>query len=110
VYDGTASHTLRRSPNEVDRRTVDLRSGGYWATRSSRAFIDPTGERLRLNHAFRGIARLLMNRSTEHMRAKGIDIAAVGTGSDPGHSPARGLYESLGYTALPGVRYLRLLA
>ena len=26
-----------------------------------------------------------------------------------GHGPARGLYESLGYTALPGVRYLRLL-
>ena len=43
------------------------------------------------------------------MRAQGMDIAAVGTGGDPGHGPARALYEALGYTALPGVRYLRLL-
>ena len=51
----------------------------------------------------------LMDRAAEHMRAQGMDIAAVGTGGDPGHGPARALYESLGYTALPGVRYLRLL-
>ena len=57
----------------------------------------------------RGIARQLMERSAEHMRAQGMDIAAVGTGGDPGHGPARALYESLGYTALPGVRYLTLL-
>jgi hypothetical protein len=43
------------------------------------------------------------------MRAHGMDIVAVGTGGDPGHAPARALYESLGYTALPGVRYLSLL-
>ncbi|HUQ23061.1 MAG TPA: GNAT family N-acetyltransferase [Gaiellaceae bacterium] len=57
----------------------------------------------------RGIASRLMERSAEHMRAQGMDIAAVGTGGDPGHGPARALYEALGYTALPGVRYLRLL-
>src|SRR5690349_18226711 len=57
----------------------------------------------------RGIARELMNRCVEHMRASGMDIAAVGTGGDPGHAPARALYESLGYTALPGVRYLKLI-
>ena len=57
----------------------------------------------------RGIARQLMERSAEHMRAEGMDIAAVGTGGDSGHGPARALYESLDYTALPGVRYLRLL-
>jgi GNAT superfamily N-acetyltransferase len=56
-----------------------------------------------------GIATQLMDRSTEHMRAQGMDIAAVGTGGDAGHGPARALYESLGYTALPGVRYLKLL-
>ena len=50
-----------------------------------------------------------MERSAEHMRARGMNIAAFGTGGDPGHGPARALYESLGYTALPGVRYLRLL-
>jgi hypothetical protein len=39
-----------------------------------------------------------------------MDIAAVGTGGDEGHGAARALYESLGYTPLPGVRYLKLLA
>jgi GNAT superfamily N-acetyltransferase len=57
----------------------------------------------------RGVATRLMERSVEHMRTQGMDIAAVGTGGDSGHGPARALYESLGYTALPGVRYLKLL-
>jgi GNAT superfamily N-acetyltransferase len=60
-------------------------------------------------HQRSGIATQLMERSVEHMRAHGMDIAAVGTGGDEGHGPARLLYESLGYTALPGVRYLKLL-
>jgi GNAT superfamily N-acetyltransferase len=64
--------------------------------------VDPSYQR-------RGIGRQLMARSAEHMRTQGMDIAAVGTGGDPGHGPARALYEALGYTALPGVRYLRLL-
>ncbi len=64
--------------------------------------VDPEFQR-------RGIARGLMDRSVEHMRAEGMDIAAVGTGGDPGHGPARALYEALGYTALPGVRYLQLI-
>jgi hypothetical protein len=57
----------------------------------------------------RGIARQLTERASEHMRAQRMDIAAVGTGGDPGHGLARALYELVGYTALPGVRYLRLL-
>ena len=64
--------------------------------------VDPRYQR-------RGIARQLMEHAIEHMRTQGMDIAAVETGGDPGHGPARALYESLGYTALPGVRYLRLL-
>jgi GNAT superfamily N-acetyltransferase len=60
-------------------------------------------------HQRRGVAKQLMERSAAHMREQGMDIAAVGTGGDAGHGPARALYESLGYTALPGVRYLRLL-
>jgi len=64
--------------------------------------VDPDFQR-------RGIARQLMERAAEHMRAEGMDIAAVGTGGDAGHGPARALYEALNYTALPGVRYLRLL-
>jgi GNAT superfamily N-acetyltransferase len=64
--------------------------------------VDPPYQR-------RGIARQLMDRAAEHMRDQGMDIAAVGTGGDEGHGAARALYEALGYTPLPGVRYLRLL-
>ncbi|HEY6836778.1 MAG TPA: GNAT family N-acetyltransferase [Gaiellaceae bacterium] len=64
--------------------------------------VDPAYQR-------RGIATQLMDRSVEHMRERGMDVAAVGTGGDPGHAPARAVYEALGYTALPGVRYLKLL-
>ena len=55
------------------------------------------------------IATALMNRSADHMRERGMDIAVVETGGDPGHAPARAMYESSGYTALPVVRYLKLL-
>jgi GNAT superfamily N-acetyltransferase len=64
--------------------------------------VDPSYQR-------RGIAKQLMDRSIAHMRDRGMDIAAVGTGGDRGHAPAREVYESLGFTALPGVRYLKLL-
>ena len=64
--------------------------------------VDPDYQR-------RGIAAKLMDHAIEHMRACGMDIAAVGTGGDPGHAPARALYDERGFTALPGVRYLKLL-
>jgi GNAT superfamily N-acetyltransferase len=64
--------------------------------------VDPAYQR-------RGIATQLMDRAVEHMRASGMDIAAVGTGGDRGHAPARALYAERGFTALPGVRYLKLL-
>lgn len=65
--------------------------------------VDPAYQR-------RGIAARLMDRAMQHMRERGMDIAAVGTGGDPGHAPARAVYEALGFTALPGVRYLKLLS
>lgn len=64
--------------------------------------VDPAYQR-------RGIATQLMHHAAEHMREQGMDIAAVGTGGDPGHAPARAMYEASGYTALPVVRYLKLL-
>jgi GNAT superfamily N-acetyltransferase len=64
--------------------------------------VDPEYQR-------RGIARQLMDRSIDHMRAQGMDIAAVETGGDAGHAPARAVYEALDFTALPSVRYLKLL-
>jgi GNAT superfamily N-acetyltransferase len=64
--------------------------------------VDPEYQR-------RGIGTQLMHRSIEHMRSRGMDIAAVGSGGDPGHAPARAAYEAFGFTPLPGVRYLRLI-
>ncbi len=43
------------------------------------------------------------------IRAHGVDLAVVGTGGDPGHAPARALYERLGFRPLPLVRYYREL-
>ena len=64
--------------------------------------VDPAYQR-------RGIATQLMERAAEHMRERGMDIAVVETGGDPGHGPARAMYEASGYTTLPVVRYLKLL-
>jgi GNAT superfamily N-acetyltransferase len=65
--------------------------------------VDPAYQR-------RGIATQLMDRAAEHMREWGMDIAVVETGGDSGHAPARSMYEASGYTELPVVRYLKLLA
>jgi len=84
-----------------------------FATVELNAFHERMGgvEMIAVDPAFqrRGIATALMNRSADHMREHGMDIAVVETGGDPGHAPARALYEESGYTALPVVRYLKLL-
>ena len=64
--------------------------------------VDPDYQR-------RGISKRLTEIATEHMRSRGMDIAVVETGGDPGHAPARAAYESAGFTLLPIGRYFRLL-
>ena len=64
--------------------------------------VDPDFQR-------RGIASQLTRHALDHMRRCGMDIAALGTGGDPGHAPARAAYEALGFTLLPSARYLKLL-
>jgi GNAT superfamily N-acetyltransferase len=56
-----------------------------------------------------GIATLLNNVALQQMKAQGMHMAVVGTGGDPGHAPARAAYEKAGYTALPLVRYYKML-
>jgi GNAT superfamily N-acetyltransferase len=53
----------------------------------------------------RGVGTALNEFALEKMKASGMKIAAVGTGGDPGHAPARRCYEKAGYKALPLVRY-----
>jgi GNAT superfamily N-acetyltransferase len=58
----------------------------------------------------RGIASRLTEIAIDHMRTRGMDVAVVETGGDPGHAPARAAYESAGFTLLPVARYFRLLS
>ena len=64
--------------------------------------VDPDFQR-------RGVSSQLTEFATAHMRSRGMDIAVVETGGDPGHAPARGAYEAAGFTLLPIARYFRLL-
>ena len=64
--------------------------------------VDPDYQR-------RGVSSRLTEFATEHMRSRGMDIAVVETGGDPGHAPARAAYEGAGFTILPIARYFRLL-
>lgn len=64
--------------------------------------VDPAFQR-------RGIGSRLTAHALDHMRRCGMDVAAVETGGDRGHAPARAAYEALGFTRLPVARYLKLL-
>jgi GNAT superfamily N-acetyltransferase len=74
---------------------------------------DQTGEvellAVHPDHQNHGVGTELNTFVLEKMKEGGITLAAVGTGGDPGHAPARRCYEKAGYTALPLVRYYRAL-
>jgi ribosomal protein S18 acetylase RimI-like enzyme len=62
--------------------------------------VDPAMQR-------RGVGGALTAHALEQLQAAGCTLAVVAIGSDPGHAPARALYEAAGFTALPLVRYYR---
>lgn len=64
--------------------------------------VDPDYQR-------RGISSRLTEHAIEHMQRRGMDIAVVETGGDPGHAPARRAYEKAGFRLLPIARYFRML-
>ncbi|MBM7805726.1 ribosomal protein S18 acetylase RimI-like enzyme [Geodermatophilus bullaregiensis] len=64
--------------------------------------VDPAAQR-------RGTGTRLLEAGLAVLRDAGVRLAAIGTGGDPGHAPARRTYEAAGFTALPLVRYYRLL-
>jgi ribosomal protein S18 acetylase RimI-like enzyme len=65
--------------------------------------VDPRAQR-------RGIASRLTEFALDEMRTRGIDLAIVATGGDPGHAPARATYEKAGFIGCPQVWYARVLA
>ena len=64
---------------------------------------------VRPDHQNRGIGTALNVYVFDEMKARGMRLAVVGTGGDPGHAPARRSYEKAGYTGLPLVRYYKQL-
>ena len=64
--------------------------------------VDPDFQR-------QGLASGLTDFALEEMRRRGITLATVGTGGDPGHAPARRTYEKAGFTPFPQVLYYTLL-
>jgi ribosomal protein S18 acetylase RimI-like enzyme len=56
-----------------------------------------------------GIGMTLTNVATDWLQQSGMRVAMIETGGDPGHAPARHLYQKAGYTALPAVRFFKSL-
>jgi ribosomal protein S18 acetylase RimI-like enzyme len=56
-------------------------------------------------HQRRGHGRALMEFAIRRFREQGLELINVGTGVDPGHAPARALYEAVGFTGVPLVNY-----
>jgi ribosomal protein S18 acetylase RimI-like enzyme len=60
-------------------------------------------------HQGAGVGACLVQRAVTEIKARGVDLAVIATGGDPGHAPARALYEKLNFNALRQVRYYRKL-
>ena len=57
----------------------------------------------------RGLGTALIEFGTAWLRDAGMRVAMIGTGGDPGHAPARRVYEKADYTAIPMARYFKAL-
>jgi ribosomal protein S18 acetylase RimI-like enzyme len=64
--------------------------------------VDPAAQQ-------QGVATRLTEHALDEMRARGLDLATVATGGDPGHMPARRTYEKAGFVGAPQVWYAKLL-
>jgi GNAT superfamily N-acetyltransferase len=60
-------------------------------------------------HQNEGIGLDLVNFAIDRMTERGVRLAELGTGGDPGHAAARHVYEKAGFTPLPLVRYYKAL-
>ncbi len=56
-----------------------------------------------------GVGTSLVHQAVAEIKAAGVDLAVIGTGGDPGHAPARAMYEKLNFNAFRHVRYYRKL-
>ena len=61
------------------------------------------------DHQGCGIGTALTGFALDRLKDAGMKVAMVETGVDPGHAPARRVYEKAGYTLLPIARYFKNL-
>ena len=61
------------------------------------------------DHQGGGIGTALTEFALDSLKDAGMKVAMVETGGDPGHAPARRVYEKAGYTLLPIARYFKNL-
>jgi GNAT superfamily N-acetyltransferase len=92
----------------VDARAVGFVAVGFVDEGAARAgelhmlAVDPAHQRA-------GIGGALVHRAVTAVKAQGVDLVVIATGADPGHAPARALYEKLNFNALHQARYYRKL-
>ena len=60
-------------------------------------------------HQRRGLGSRLTRHALSEMRLRGMTLAIVSTGGDPGHGPARATYERSGFAPFPQMLYSMLL-
>jgi len=90
----------------VDDRVVGFVAVGLVAEGAARAgeihmiAVDPEHQRA-------GVGGALVRQALAVAEGHGVRLAVIATGGDPGHAPARALYERFGFRPLPEVRYYR---
>ena len=101
--------TLDDEPENVDIVLVDGELAGWVCTRIHPE--DHMGEVYVLaidpEHQGKGLGRALLQHSIERARSHGMRMVMVETGDDPGHAPARHLYETSGFERWPVARYFK---
>ena len=103
----------RSSDTDVWVAAVDGRPVGFVAIRLGQEDAASVGEIDMLAvdpaHQRGGVGTSLVDRAVAELRSAGVDLAVVATGGDPGHAPARALYERSGFNGFRQVRYYRKL-
>jgi ribosomal protein S18 acetylase RimI-like enzyme len=84
---------------------------GYvaWSVDPAQGYGSVTILAVSAKHRRHRLGTALCEHAFEEMRTLGAEVVEIGTGGDPFHAPARGLYESLGCTPLPVTVYYRQL-
>lgn len=104
--------TLDGEPENIDVALIDASPAGWVCTRLHPE--DSMGEVYVLAvdpvHQGKGVGQALIRRSIERVRSRGVRMVMIETGDDPGHAPARHLYEGSGFERWPVARYFKDLS